>query len=104
MEQAGYVNGLRTIFPLVTSPLIGLLTDYTKKHKLVLVSLIFNVTVFFSAPWLASLLTEGNLTSDAFLENTTCVNTTYTNKSYMDRNFVNGKFTNGTLMNINNNK
>ena len=66
--------------------------------------LIFNVTVFFSAPWLASLLTEGNLTSDALFENTKCVNTTYNNKTYSDGNAINGKFTNGTLMNINNNR
>ena len=48
MEQAGYVNGFRALFPLATSPLIGLLTDYTKSCKLVLVTLfIFNVSVFF---------------------------------------------------------
>ena len=100
MEQAGYVNGFRALFPLATSPLIGLLTDYTKSCKLVLVTLfIFNVSVFFSAPWLASLLTEENLTSDALFENTTCVNTTYNNKTYSDGNAINGKFTNGTLMN-----
>ena len=100
MEQAGYVNGFRTLFPLVTSPFIGLLTDYTKRRKLVLVTLlIFNVSVFFPAPWLASLLTEGNLTSHAFFENTTYINTTY-NKTCSDRNVINGKFTNGTLMDI----
>ena len=49
MEQVGYVNGFRTLFPLVTTgPLIGLLTDYIKSCKLVLVTLfIFNVSVFF---------------------------------------------------------
>ena len=100
MEQAGYVNGFRALFPLATSPLIGLLTDYTKSCKLVLVTLfIFNVSVFFSAPWLASLFTEGNLTSDALFENITCVNTTYNNKTYSDGNVINGKFTNGTLLN-----
>ena len=71
MEQAWYINVFRTIFPLVTSPLIGLLTGYTKRHKLVLVSLIFNVIVIFSAPWLALLLTEENLTSDTLFENIT---------------------------------
>ena len=55
--QAGYINGFRTLFPLVTSPLIGLLADYTKKRKLILeILLIVTVLIHFSAPWLASLL------------------------------------------------
>ena len=33
IEQTGYINGFRTLFPLGTSPLIGLLADYTKNES-----------------------------------------------------------------------
>ena len=55
VSQAGYINGLRTVFPFFMGPLFGMLADNTGRKKLILQILIsLKVTVIFIAPWLFS--------------------------------------------------
>ena len=90
IEQAGYINGFRTLFPLVTSPLIGLLADYTRKRKLILeILLIVTVLIYFSVPWLASLLIKEKTSTITISENITYANLTRNHKTYIHRNYTN---------------
>ena len=90
IEQAGYINGFRTLFPLVTSPLIGLLADYTKKRKLILeILLILTVLTYFSVPWLASLLMKEKPSGITIFENVTYANLTHNHKTFIHPNDTN---------------
>ena len=53
VSQAGYINGLRTIFPFFLSPLFGMLADITDRKRLILqIFVTLKITVVFIAPWL----------------------------------------------------
>ena len=101
IEQAGYVNGFRTLFPLVTSPLIGLVADYTKKRKLMLeILLILNIIIYISVPWLASLLVQQGPSSNIISENAAYVQITQSNKMYINPNHTNDNYQTDILRNI----
>ena len=101
VEQAGYINGFRTLFPLVTSPLLGLLADYTKKRKLILeILLILTVLIYFSVPWLASLFMKEKPSSNTVSENVTYANMTHNHKTYTHPNYTNEDYRIDILKNM----
>ena len=101
IEQAGYINGFRTLFPLVASPLIGLVADYTKKRKLILETLlILNILIYFSIPWLVSLLVQQGPSRNIISENAPYVHITQNNKMYINPNHTNEDYETDILKNI----
>ena len=100
IEQAGYINGFRTLFPLVASPFIGLVADYTKKRKLILETLlILNILIYSSVPWLVSLLVQQGPSSNIISGNAAYVHITQNNKMYINPNHTSEDYQTNILKN-----